>query len=273
MKKLALIIYSSIFLFSCEEVVQIDVPSGTPKLVIEALFEVYFDQVPVTANTVVKLRLSADYFEEQTPIITNAHVTQRNLNDDTIISLVDQNLEGNYSPINSFIPEDNVSYELSIIYNNEIFKGITTKSKTPNFINVKQGDNTLFSGEETEVVVEFQDDESKENYYLIDFSKNLYLTIEDRFFNGSDYNFSFFFQEDEIELPEDIIVKMSGITKDYHTYFRVLSNQSGQSGGGPFQTTPSSLLGNIVNTTYSENFPLGYFHIAETATYFLSLTE
>lgn len=75
MKKLALIIYSSIFLFSCEEVVQIDVPSGTPKLVIEALFEVYFDQVPVTANTVVKLRLSADYFEEQTPIITDAHVT------------------------------------------------------------------------------------------------------------------------------------------------------------------------------------------------------
>ena len=66
---------------------------------------------------------------------------------------------------------------------------------------------------------------------------------------------------------------MSGISKEYLTYFRVLISQSGQNSGGPFQTIPSSLLGNIVNTTNIENFPLGYFHISETDTYNLSLTE
>jgi hypothetical protein len=66
---------------------------------------------------------------------------------------------------------------------------------------------------------------------------------------------------------------MSGVSKDYYTYFRVLTNQSGQNGGGPFQTIPSSLLGNIVNTSHQDNFPLGYFNISETVTYTLSLTE
>jgi hypothetical protein len=66
---------------------------------------------------------------------------------------------------------------------------------------------------------------------------------------------------------------MSGITKEYFTYFRILINQSGQNSGGPFQSVPSSLLGNIINTTNEANFPLGYFHISETDTYKLDLIE
>lgn len=273
MKKLAIFLFCSIFLFSCEEVVDIDVPSGEPKLIIDAIFEVYFDAVPVTTNTIVKLRLSADYFDDEIPIVTNAIVTLENLSNNTIISFNDNDLDGNYIPVNTFIPEDNVVYELTIIYNGETFKGKATKIKSPTFISVEQGDRTLFSGEETEVIVEFADDATKEDFYLFDFSNNIYNTLEDRFFNGSIYNFSAFYQEDEIELPTDVLVKMSGISKDYYTYFRVLSSQSGQSGGGPFQTIPSSLLGNIVNTTNTKNFPLGYFHISETDTYNLSLTD
>ena len=66
---------------------------------------------------------------------------------------------------------------------------------------------------------------------------------------------------------------MSGITKEYFTYFRVLINQSGQNAGGPFETVPSSLLGNMINTTNEENFPLGYFHISETDTYTIFLED
>ena len=116
------------------------------------------------------------------------------------------------------------------------------RQKLPLFINVEQGTKTLFSGNETEVIVEFSDDALEDNFYLFDFSNNLYLSIEDRFFNGSDYNFSFFYQEEEVEIPSDVLIKMAGVSQDYYTYFRVLTNQSGQSGGGPFQTTPSSLL-------------------------------
>ena len=273
MKKLALFICCSIFLFNCEEVVEIDVPTGTPKLVIEALFEVYFEEIPVSTNTIVKLRLSAGYFDEELPVVTNAIVTLEDLSTNSIISFEDVDFDGNYIPTSAFIPEDDVEYELSVTYNNEVYKGKASKTKTPLFINVEQGSKTLFSGNETEVIVEFSDDALEDNFYLFDFSNNLYLSIEDRFFNGSDYNFSFFYQEEEVEIPSDVLIKMAGVSQDYYTYFRVLTNQSGQSGGGPFQTTPSSLLGNIVNTSNADNFPLGYFNISEMATYTLSLTE
>ena len=273
MRKLALFICCSIFLFNCEEVVEIEVPTGTPKLVIEALFEVYFDEIPVTTEAIVKLRLSAGYFDEELPVVTNAIVTLENLSNNTFISFEDGDSDGNYIPSSAFTPEDDVVYELSVTYNNEVYKGKTIKSKTPLFINVEQGTKTLFSGNETEVIVEFSDNELENNFYLFDFSNNLYLSIEDRFFNGSDYNFSFFYQEEEVEIPSEVMIKMAGVSQDYYTYFKVLTNQSGQSGGGPFQTTPSSLLGNIINTSNTNHYPLGYFNISETATYTLSLTE
>lgn len=273
MKKNILLLCCSIFLFSCEEVVEINVPSGAPKLIIDAAFEVFFNETPVRANTVVKLSLSADYFDDEIPFVTNATVSLENLTTNTVIQFEDTDLDGNYLPIESFIPEDNVAYELTIIYENETYKSSTTKVKSTPIIEVVQGDKTLFTGNEIEINVTLQDDENEENYYSFDFSNNNFSLIEDRFFNGQIYDVTNFYEEGEIELPATVTIKMSGITKDYFTYFRTLQNQSGQSGGGPFQTIPSSLLGNIVNTTNSNNFPLGYFHIGETDLYELDLIE
>ena len=263
-----------VFIFSkCEKVIDVDVPSIEPKLIIDAAFEVNFDETPVTANTVVKLRLSADYFDTELPIVTNATVYVTNLNSNSVINFNDINLDGNYVPDVTFIPEDDIPYELTIFYNGETFKGQATKAKSTPFTNVVQGDETLFSGKETEVKVNFTDDANANNFYLFDFTNSLFLAIEDRFFNGSDYNFSFFYGEDDIELPATVNIKMSGITEQYFTYFRVLIDQSGQNAGGPFETIPASLVGNMVNTTNPNEFPLGYFHISETDTFTLNLVE
>ncbi|MFB1039662.1 MAG: DUF4249 family protein, partial [Polaribacter sp.] len=185
----------------------------------------------------------------------------------------DVNLNGNFTPIINFIPEDAIAYELTVIYKNEIYKGNATKVKSTQIDSAIQGDETLFSGKEIEVKVAFKDNVDNENYYLFNFTNNLFLPLEDRFFNGTNYNFSFFYQEEEIEVPTNVTVTMSGITKDYFTYFRILQNQSGTSGGGPFQSVPSSLLGNVINTSNEANFPLGYFHISETDTINLDLVE
>lgn len=274
MKKLIIIPILVLLIFtSCEEVVDIEVPTTAPKLIIDASFEVLFNEAPVASNTVVKLRLSSDYFDETIPPVTNATVFVTNLSDNSIVDFLDGDLDGNYEPTTTFIPEDNSSYELTVVYNNETYKGNATKIKSPPLTSVIQGDQTLFSGEETELKVTFTDDGAQENYYLFDFTNKRFLALEDRFFDGSDYNFSFFYQEDEIELPTNVTIKMSGISKDYYTYFRVLINQSGQNGGGPFQTIPSSLLGNIINNSNDANFPLGYFHISETDTFNLDLEE
>lgn len=274
MKKLYIIPVLFLLIFvNCEKVVDIDVPSIEPKLIIDASFEVYFDESPIRANTIVKLKLSADYFEEVIPVVTNATVFLTEVSNNNIINFADQDADGSYEPIAAFIPVDGVEYELTVIHNNETYKGRASKIKSTPLASAVQGDQTLFSGKETEVRIDFTDSDLEDNYYLFDFTSNLFVSIEDRFFNGVDYNFSFFYNEEDIELPATVNIKMSGVSKEYFTFFRVLVNQSGQNSGGPFQTIPSSLLGNIINTTNEDNFPLGYFHISETDTFTLNLIE
>lgn len=258
---------------NCEKVVEIDVASIPPKLIIDASFEVYFDETPVTAKTNVKLTLSADYFDTAIPAVLGAKVFVTNLNDINIINFLDTDEDGVYEPQSTFIPEDDIEYELTVIYDNETYKGKATKVKSAKFINVMQGDKTLFTGKETEVIIEFSDDINAENFYLVHYTDNRYDALEDRFFNGTEYNKSEFFDEDDLDLPETINISMSGVTKEYFTYFRILINQSGENSGGPFQSVPSSLLGNMINTTNDSNFPLGYFHISETDIINLDLVE
>ena len=274
MKKIHILSVLMILLLSnCEKVVDIAVPSIEPKLIIDASFEVLFNETPVTSNTVVQLKLSSDYFDESIPAVSDAVVFLTNLTDNTIINFTDVNAVGSFTPIVNFNPQDNVAYELTVVYKNETYQGKATKVKSTPIESTIQGDETLFTGKEIEVKVAFKDNVAEENYYLFDFTNSLFLALEDRFFNGEDYNFSFFYQEEEIEVPTNVTVRMSGITKDYFTYFRILQNQSGTSGGGPFQSVPSSLLGNMVNATNEANFPLGYFHISETDTISLDLVE
>ena len=274
MKKIYIYTILTVLLFSnCEKVVDIDVPTIEPKLIIDASFEVLFNESPVTANVSVKLKLSTDYFDDTIPTVSDAIVFLTNTTNGSVINFSDVNLTGNFAPIINFIPKDAIEYELTVIYKSETYKGNATKVKSTQIDSAIQGDETLFSGKEIEVKVAFKDNVDNENYYLFNFTNNLFLPLEDRFFNGTNYNFSFFYQEEEIEVPTNVTVTMAGITKDYFTYFRILQNQSGTSGGGPFQSVPSSLLGNVINTTNEANFPLGYFHISETDTINLDLVE
>ena len=274
MKKIYTLFVLTLMIFSsCEKVVDIDVPSIEPKLIIDASFEVYFDETPISAKNVVKLTESADYFDEIIPVVSNATVFLTNLSDNTIISFVDINADGNYEPDTDFIPADNIEYELTVIHNNETYKGKATKIKSTRIIDVEQGDDTLFSGNEVEISVKIQDEINIENYYFFDFQNNNYSVIEDRFFDGQEYEVPNFYSEDDIILPTAVNIRMLGISKEYFTYLRILIGQSGQNGGGPFETVPTSLLGNMINTTNENNFPLGYFHIAETDTFAIFLEE
>tara|TARA_B100000795_G_C22774986_1_gene429601 strand:- start:841 stop:1671 length:831 start_codon:yes stop_codon:yes gene_type:complete len=274
MKKIYILTILTILLFTnCEKVIEVSVPSIEPKLIIDASFEVLFNQNPIATNSVVKLSLSADYFDNTIQTVTNATVFLTNLSNNEVYVFSDLDANGNYEPINSFFPSDNTEYELTVIHENETFKGKAIKVKSNKINDIQQGDETLFSGEEIELKISFTDEVAVENYYLFNIDIYNYITIEDRYFDGSEYNFSYFYEDDDIEFPKNIAIKMSGVSKEYYTYFRVLINQSGQNAGGPFQSVPSSLLGNMINTTNEANFPLGYFHISETDTFNIDLID
>ncbi|MNL29563.1 hypothetical protein D3C87_1512480 [compost metagenome] len=44
----------------------------------------------------------------------------------------------------------------------------------------------------------------------------------------------------------------------------ILVSIAGSNVGGPFQSPPATVKGNIINTTDKNNYPLGYFSLCET---------
>ncbi|WP_299012329.1 DUF4249 family protein [uncultured Polaribacter sp.] len=276
MKKLYIIPLLLIFVFSsCEKVVEVDLPSIAPKLVVDATFEVYFDEDPVTADTSVKLTLTTDFFDENIPPLNSATVFVTNLVDNSVINYTNVDDNGFYNATTNFIPEDDVAYELTIIYNNETYKSIPTKKiKSAPITNIFQTSRLFFVDEVIELQISFDDVADEDSFYLFNLSGGEFSLVSDRLFtNGSTITISEFYDPEDFDLPETILLKMSGIDVAYFNYFRILSSQGGTGGGGPFETVPSTLLGNILNKTTDANFPLGYFHISETNTVSVTLNE
>jgi len=189
MKKLILYFIFLLPLISCEDVVDIEVPTAAPRLVIDANFNIFLNEPSLNFNNFIKLTLTTSFFEEEIPVVSGATVS---------IIDKDNNINFNFSEINNsgiYIPESNIlseidanaTYELNIIYNNETY--IATTSFTPSvpIDNIVQGDTKLFDGNETEIIVSFTDDSSRDDFYLFNLDFGLFLTTEDEFYQGEEF--------------------------------------------------------------------------------------
>ncbi|WP_299602540.1 DUF4249 domain-containing protein [uncultured Aquimarina sp.] len=273
MKKLCFYIIGLLIITSCEDVIDVDVPNGEPRLVIDASFEIYLDETPVDALGGVRLTLSAPFFDDSVPTVSDATVFITNLSDNSIINFVESLGEpGFFIPEDpNVIPEFDIDYELTVIYNEETYKAITQLIPTVAIDNIEQGDGTLFEGDETEIIVFFTDDGNREDFYLFDFDFNLYLPSEDRFYQGESFNFSYFYED--MVGGEEVTIKILGIDERYFNYSNILIEQSEQEGGNPFQTPPAQIRGNIINTTNPDNYALGYFNLSEANRFQFTIEE
>lgn len=281
MKKLFITPFLFIFfLVSCEKVIDVEVPSIEPKLVVDATFEVFFNENPVTADTNVKLTLTADFFADTILSVTDARVFVTEIIDEndtsknTVFNYSNIDEAGNYQPDTIFVPQDDITYELTVIYNNETYTSKASKIKSTPITKTEQTSRPFFTGEVLELKVSFLDIADEDNFYLFDFSDSSFSLVEDNLFeDGEELTISEFYDDEDLELPSNITIKLSGISRAYFNYFRILSDQGGTGGGGPFETIPATLFGNIINTSTEANFPLGYFHISETDTFDVLLNE
>lgn len=269
-------IYILIILFtltSCEDVIDVQVPNSDPRLVVDASFEFYFNEDPVTVDGYLRLTMSAPFFDGNVPVVNNATVYITNLGDNSVVNFEASGDEGFYVPEENsvIIPEFDTLYELTVIYNDETFKATTQLYPTTAIENIEQGDGTLFEGDETEVKVTFTDDGTRDDFYLFDFDFNLLEVSEDRFYQGESFTFSYFYED---MLPgQDLTIKILGIDERYFNYAGLLIEQSEQEGGNPFQTVPALLRGNIINITNPDNYALGYFNLSEANRYNFTIEE
>ena len=260
MKNLQYLLLLVILFTSCEDVIDVDLPTGEPRLVIDASFEVYLNEPEIDVEGGIRLTLSAPFFDDDVPTVSDATVFITNNSDDSVINFFEAT-EGLYLPAGVFVPEFGTSYTLTVVHDNETYIATTELVPSVPIDNIVQGDATLFDGDETEVIIFFTDDGSRDDFYLFDFDFSLFLPSEDRFYQGESFNFSYFYED--MVAGQDVTIKILGIDERYFNYSSLLIEQSEQDGGNPFQTPPAVLRGNILNTTNPNNYPLGYFNLSE----------
>ena len=264
MKQIIIIILITVFTFSCEDVVDIDLPTAEPRLVIDASINWFKG---TTGNDQrIRLTLSVPFYDSEIPPALNAQVFITDLNGNTF-TFIDNRNSGLY--INTeFIPELNGIYNLTINYNGETFTATETLKSVAEIEYVEQNLEGGFTGEETEIKAYFTDPGDAENYYFFEYIPNFNVTpsldtFKDEFVNGNEI-FGFYVDED-LNIGDDIIIRNYGVSERFYEFMFILLQQSSEDGGGPFETQPATVRGNCVNQTNPENFPFGYFRLSEVS--------
>ena len=253
----------TITLFNCEDVIDIDVPTSEPRLVIDA--SINWVKATTGNEQSIKLTLTAPFFDSSVPPANNAEVFIIDQNNN-VFNFTEDGNTGIYKN-SSFIPVINSDYELTVIYDNENYTATETLYGVPEFEYVEQDLEGGISGEETEIKAFFTDPADEENYYFFEYIPSIPVTatldtFKDEFVNG---NLVFGRYVEEDLNPEDVvIIRNHGVSERFYEFMFVLLQQTGDS-GGPFETQPATVRGNCINTTNSNNYPLGYFRLSEVS--------
>ena len=255
---------------SCTDVIDVEVPTEEPRLVVEA--SINWEKGTVGNNQTIILSKSTPFFDTNGNVpVSGASVTITNNDDGSFFEFNDNN-DGTYST-NTFVPVLNNSYTLEIITENETFIAQETFMPVVDILDTYQSKDKL-DPDALEVNFDFQDPVEVTNYYYIKFKEQAdllpsLLDFKDEFVNG---NLISVFNEREKDedinqeeyAPGDVVdMELIGISKRYYEYIQILINQS--ESGGPFDTTPVALRGNCTNETNPDMYAYGYFRLTQVS--------
>lgn len=264
--KSLLILIITLFAISCEDVINVNLDTASPKLVVNASIQLEKDNIDNKNNIQkVKLTTTTGYFDTVIPTVSGANVYITNSNK-TIFNFIETPNTGEYICTN-FVPVIDEQYVLTIVLNGQTYSATETLKSVSPITNITQNNNGGFTGKEIEIKSFFNDPGNTDNYYMYKFKSNVtaipsYDIFDDSFTQGNE-NFGLYINED-LKSGDNLEITLFGISKRYFEYMRKLTAIAGSSNGGPFATAPASVRGNIINTTDPKNFAYGYFNASET---------
>jgi hypothetical protein len=255
----------SLFLFSCEEVVEVDLETAAPKLVVDAAIN--WEQGTDGAIQKIKLTTTTNYYSTSVPIVSGATVFVKN-SSNTTFDFIEIPNTGEYV-CNNFIPQIEEDYTLTVISNGQTYTATETLKSVASIQRIEQDNEGGIIGDQIELKAIFTDPSPEENYYLFKYKysnvvKLDYQVNDDKFFQGNTF-FSLSNNED-LQPGDEVQVVHFGISQRYYNFMNILLSIAGNTGGSPFQSPPATVRGNIVNTTNFDNYALGYFRLSETDT-------
>lgn len=257
-------------LFSCEDVIDLEVPNAAPRLVIEASID--WEKGTTGNEQTIKLSMSKPYFDSyEITTVVGASVKIIYDTDGTVFDFIDQN-NGLYTTT-SFVPALNHTYTLEVIHNGETYVAHETLMPVASIQEVSQSLEGGDDDEALDVSVYFNDPVAETNFYLIKFQEQgdllpTLFDLKDEFTNGNLMSAYFEKYNDEESneeefVPGDVVdINLYGISQQYYNYLHILIEQI-ESGGGPFSSTPVQLKGNCINPANPSKYAFGYFRLTE----------
>lgn len=264
MKKIniLLLILSTLFFTNCEEVVEVNLGTAKPQLVISAAIQ--WVKGTEGNEQVIKLTTTSNYFDNEIPVVSGAKIYITNDNRKTF-NFIEILKTGEYV-CTDFEPVINEIYTLTIINKGITYKATETLKSVAPITRLVQNNDGGITKDKIEVKAYFNDPPNQINYYFYNYMYSNQVTgnysaEEDRFFQGNEF-FSVSYNDD-LKPGDQIEIRHSGISENYYNYLTVLISLAGDSGRLPFQTPSATVRGNIVNETNKDDFPLGYFSLSE----------
>lgn len=267
MKKYSYIILLLTIAFSftsCEEVINVDLKTAKPRLVIDAALK--WEKGTDGAIQKIKLSTTTGYFDQNIPKVSGANVFVTNQSNDVFNFVETLPNSGEYICTN-FIPVIEATYTLTVIQNGNTYTATEKLKPVVPIDKIEQRNDGGFGGKNIEVKVFYTDNGTRNDFYLFraklsTYQIPSYRVSRDEFYQGNQI-FSIYSNED-IKSGDTIDFTLSGISEGYFNYMQVLISIAGSAGGSPFQSPPATVRGNIINNNDIENYALGFFSVSET---------
>lgn len=276
MHRLLYLIIPLILFTGCEDVIEVNVPSEEPRLIIDALIRI--DEGVQSFNVEVKASLTSSFF---------GTIPLTGLEDITIINLDrDSFMCGNCLILKEKTPNSGIYEEFSstdfftdgeliiqLKHEDRRYFGSTRYVPAVPIDTLEQGTETLFDENDTEVIVTFTDVANRTDFYVFDFDFGNYLGTEDTFYDGQEFSFSYFYDEN-LQAGDSVRISILGADQAFYNYMNLLIVQSGDD-FNVFDTPVATVRGNIFDVTDLDNidvvdnvaqpnsFALGYFAVVQ----------
>ncbi len=263
MKKLILLL-SIFFFISCEDVIDVDLDTEAPRLVIDA--NINWQKGTSGNIQTINLSTSTGYYQDTIPKVTGASVFITNSSNITFTFLEELSptgISGRYT-CNDFVPIIGEIYNLTVIYNEQTYSATDILLATPEITDIEQENDLGLNNDQIGIKVNFNDFPLQENFFLSRFETIFspfpeFQTWSDEAFEGN--KISALFAHEDLEVGSNIDISIFGISRSYYNYMNILISNA--NGGGPFGLPPVKIKGNIKNETNPDNYALGYFRLGE----------
>lgn len=270
-------VIAAIFLAGCERVVDLQIPNGPRRLVVEARLERALD-FTATAQ-VIRLSTTADYFGGDYPPAASGAIVRVTDDLNRVTTFAETGTPGLYQAPFSFTVARTRKYTLSVDFEGQHYTSTDSTRQVPRITNLvfDLPNGGRYAGTDgLRAAITYTDTPNVRNYYLWeqyvndvrqtgpDSSVKLRLIGNDLINDGLRVDGFQPYEGIDIPIGANVLVRQLAISEQMYRYYFALNDQLG-SDGSPFAVPPASVRGNVQNTTNPSLPALGYFSVSEVS--------